>query len=291
NLVDNLINIKSMAKLFDLNNEVLADLTKGRSFEKVPGVDYYIVAGSQTYNFNLGFFSVTSAQLFDILDINDGIITTQSASFVGGEFIADACADYFEVKLTHTELIDASIPRRVIARIISEDKIIENPDYAYLGYNQYVDLKTDNCDADEYYIVVGKRISELETPGVLYCSCGNGVCGEGETPDTCPQDCMNLYALGSLCMFLPLMILLLLIILVALTSVYFVRKYVKKVESGNTWQGILWFFVFVTLLALLMLWFMCKLLPLVSWIVLILVGVALFIDLAMPRFKELAKEQ
>jgi hypothetical protein len=36
---------------------------------------------------------------------------------------------------------------------------------------------------------------------------------------------------------------------------------------------------------------MCRMLPLVSWIVLILVGVALFIDLAMPRFKELAKEQ
>jgi len=276
NLVDEMINIKSMAKLFDVNAEVLDDLIKGRTFTMIPGVDYFVVVGSQSYEFNLGLFKVTAEQLFDLFDVNDGIITTKSASFVGGEFLDNACMNYFEVKLTHTELIDASIPRRIIERIISEEKARADPDAPYLGYNKYVDLIVEYCSPEEYFIVVGKKISELETPAPLLCNCGNGICGEDESPETCPQDCGGMYSLASFCMMMPLWILLLLFLLLVLTFMYVMRKRVKKQEVSHLWKGALIFLILLILLLLLLLYFICSAFPLISWgIWLFLAGVAI----------------
>ena len=281
-LFNELINVRSVAKVFDLNSEVIQDLVDGRQFLKIPGVKYYVIAGTLPYEFNLGFFTITTADIFELLGINDGIVTTDSASFVGGDFINDKCNDYFEIKLTHTDLIDGGIPRRIIARIISEDKADIDPEGAYLGYNKYVDLLVDHCNPEEYFIVVGRPISELETPAPMLCSCGNGVCGEDETPDTCPQDCIGLYSLASVCMTLPLGILLLLLLLVVLTFVYLIRKRVQKKQVGPVWKTGLWFLILLIAVLLIILWFICRVLPLLNWIILILVAIVLIVDALIP---------
>jgi hypothetical protein len=288
NLFDELLNMRSVAKAFNLNSEVIDDLVEGRQFTRVDGVKYYVIAGTESYSFNLGFFSLTAADVFELLGINDGIVTTDSASYVGGQYINEICKDYFEIKLTHTELIDDAIPRRIIARIIAAEKALENPDIAYLGYNKYVNLLVDRCDPAEYFIIVGKRISELETPAPLNCNCGNGVCGEGETADNCPQDCKGISL--ALCMWLPLLLLLLLLLLVLLTFIYLIRKRVQKKEVGPMWKTGLWFLILLILLILILIWFICAYWHWLNWLVLLIVVVVLIIDTLVP-FEPKKKEK
>ncbi|MBW3002722.1 alpha/beta fold hydrolase [Candidatus Woesearchaeota archaeon] len=287
-LFDELLNMKSVARTFNLNSDVIDDLVEGRQFTRVDGVKYYVIAGTESYAFNLGFFSVTAADVFELLGINDGIVTTDSASFVGGEYINEICKDYFEIKLTHTELIDGVIPRRIIARIIASEKALENPDVAYLGYNKYVDLLVDKCDPAEYFIIVGKRITELETPAPLNCNCGNGVCGEGENVDNCPQDCAGISLL--LCLWLPLLLLLLLLLLVLLTFIYLIRKRVQKKDVGPVWKTLLWFLILLILLILILLWFICAYWHWLNWVVVILAAIVLALDALVP-FEPKKKEK
>ena len=286
NLVDSLINIKSIAKLFDTNAEVLENLVSGRVFTTVPGVKYYAIAGSESYQFNLGMFQVTAEQLFGLLDVNDGIITTKSASFVGGKFLDNACMNYFEIKLTHTELIDAAIPRRIIARIISEEDAGANPDFAYLGYNKYVDLIVDYCSPEEYFILLGRKMPELERPAPLNCNCGNGVCGEGETYDNCPQDCASVFSLASFCMILPFWIILLMLLLAILTMVYIIRKRAQKKETSPVWKTALWFLILLIVILLLLLLFICKYIPWWYWLILLIIALAIIIDSLVPCEKK-----
>jgi pimeloyl-ACP methyl ester carboxylesterase len=288
NLFDELLNMRSVAKVFNLNSEVVDDLVEGRQFSRVDGIKYYVIAGTESYEFNLGLFSITAADVFELLGINDGIVTTDSASFVGGEYINEICRDYFEIKLTHTELIDDAIPRRIIARIIASEKALENPDVAYLGYNKYVNLLVDRCNPEEYFIIVGKRITELETPAPLNCNCGNGVCGEGETADNCPQDCKGISL--ALCMWLPLLLLLLLLLLVVLTFVYLIRKRVQKKKVSTVWKTMLWFLILLILLILILLWFICAYWHWLNWVVVILAALVIGLDSLIP-FEPRKKEK
>ncbi|MBD3303566.1 alpha/beta fold hydrolase, partial [Candidatus Woesearchaeota archaeon] len=280
NLFDELLNLRSVAKVFNLNSEVVDDLVEGRQFSRVDGVKYYVIAGTESYEFNLGLFSITAGDVFELLGINDGIVTTDSASFVGGEHINEICRDYFEIKLTHTELIDDSMPRRIIARIIASEKALENPDVAYLGYNKYVNLLVDRCNPEEYFVIVGKRMTELETPAPLNCNCGNGVCGEGENADNCPQDCKGISL--ALCMWLPLLLLLLLLLLVLMTFIYLIRKRVQKKEVGAVWKTILWFLILLILLILILLWFICAYWHWLNWVVVILAALVIGLDSLIP---------
>lgn len=258
----------------------------GRVFTTVPGVKYYAIAGSESYQFNLGMFQVTAEQLFGLLDVNDGIITTKSASFVGGKFLDNACMNYFEIKLTHTELIDAAIPRRIIARIISEEDAGANPDFAYLGYNKYVDLIVDYCSPEEYFILLGRKMPELERPAPLNCNCGNGVCGEGETYDNCPQDCASVFSIASFCMILPFWIILLMLLLAILTMVYIIRKRAQKKETSPVWKTALWFLILLIVILLLLLLFICKYIPWWYWLILLIIALAIIIDSLVPCEKK-----
>jgi len=161
-------------------------------------VQYYVIAGTRPYEFNLGLFTLTTEQLLGVIDENDGIITAVSAQHIGEDrFIDNTCDNYFEVNLTHTDLIDHPIPRRVMARIITEDIAIKEHEKAVIGYNQYLRVKIPQCSEKEVYVVVGKRIDPLAAKSVLDCGCGNNVCGIDESIETCPQDCAQISMLSS----------------------------------------------------------------------------------------------
>ncbi len=185
NLFKNLVN-KEKGALFNPKSRLIEDLVKGIITPRVPGIDYKVIAGTKTYGFNLLFFKLTTEKLAELYEKNDGLITVKSAQHIGDKYIDNQCEDYWEMNLTHTELIDDPIARKVIERIISEDVSID--DTAILGHNRYFDLSVEGSSEDTY-IVIGKKVKVELLPDETGCGCGNGFCGEGEDEINCPSDC------------------------------------------------------------------------------------------------------
>jgi Flp pilus assembly pilin Flp len=178
---------------------------------------------------------------------NDGIISIYSARTVGDRQITDACEHYYEVPRTHTDLLDDWLPRRVMQRALFREDAAAEPGRAIAGYNKFVRVTDPECTPGTL-VVVGKPISESATADPLNCKCGDGVCGEGETAENCPQDCVAGYKYSYLCRVLPWLIGPLVALLVLLTSVY-VYNAIKKHERG---AGAVWITVLAALVALLL---------------------------------------
>ncbi|MEM4242750.1 MAG: hypothetical protein QXM31_02520, partial [Candidatus Woesearchaeota archaeon] len=191
-----LLNVKSAAMLFSMDSPMLMQAVEGRQVERVPGIQYFVLAGRQPYKFTMSLFRYNNTYL-----PNDGIITTASARTVGGREIANMCIDYFEAPLTHTDLVDSQIARRVMERLVLRDIARNNPDIAIAGYNKFVNIAAA-CKPGTY-VVVGKRISEDAAADPLNCNCGNGVCGEGEDETNCPSDCAVRIGAFYLCRISP----------------------------------------------------------------------------------------
>ncbi len=187
NTVRYLINDKTGPPLFNLNSGVMSTLIKGIITPQVPDTDYYVIAGTKTYEFNLLFFRITTEKIAKLYEKNDGIITVKSAQHIGDEYINNQCEDYWELNLSHTELIKDPVVRKIVERIISEN--MSEKDTAILGHNKYFDLSVkDNLPTDNY-VIIGKKIREELVIDETECKCGNGYCGEGEDEISCPSDC------------------------------------------------------------------------------------------------------
>jgi hypothetical protein len=172
--------------LFNPNAPVMDDLVNGLITPRVSGIDYYVIAGTKPYGFNLLFFEMSTEELVDH-EKNDGIITVKSAQRVGDGYINNQCENYWELNLSHTELIKHPIARKVIGKIITEDMSTTNS--ALFGHNKYFDISVDDCSADDNFIIIGKEVKEEWVFDEAGCSCGNDYCGEGEDELSCTSDC------------------------------------------------------------------------------------------------------
>jgi len=186
NLFKSLINEEGSI-LFNPNNPSIEYMVKGMITARVPGIEYRVIAGTEPYGFNLLFFDVTTEKLAKVYEKNDGIITVKSAQHVGGGYIDDMCKNYWELNVTHTDLIDDPLARKVIGKIISEG--ISQEGAAVLGRNRYFDLSVRDCSSEDRYVVIGRKVREEEVLDETMCNCGNGYCGEGEDSVNCPTDC------------------------------------------------------------------------------------------------------
>jgi pimeloyl-ACP methyl ester carboxylesterase len=200
NLFRNLINLKSRYNVFNLYGKGAKEVVNGKIIPRVPGIEYYVVAGTRPYDFNLGFFKKTIGGIF--YEPNDGIINVKSAQNVGGEYINNKCENYWEINTTHTELIDNVLSRRIIERIVAKEIIEESlEEEVVMGYNQYFEMSIFNCNPKDKYVIIGKKIERGKLYDPTGCSCGNGVCGIGENRFNCPSDCARLVSLSD--MFSP----------------------------------------------------------------------------------------
>ncbi len=188
NFFKNLVSQQGVTVAGGASRELLKELEKGRAAPEVPGIKYYVLAGTRPYEFNVGLFTVKAEDILTLVGKNDGITTVPSAQMVGGRQVNNSCEDYFEMNLTHTDLTDHPISRKVMARIITED-IKQQKERGVVGYNQYLRVEIPQCQMGETFVVVGKKIDPLAAKSVLGCGCGNGVCGVDESEESCPQDC------------------------------------------------------------------------------------------------------
>ncbi|HLF54748.1 MAG TPA: alpha/beta hydrolase, partial [Candidatus Nanoarchaeia archaeon] len=202
NLFAQLVAMKIPSTQFNPDSPLIKDAVNGREIPPVPGIRYYVLAGTKPLLFNLGFFTVSTEPLLNLYTPNDGMITTQSAYTLGEEAFNDPCDNYFEVNLDHLELNDHELARLIIQQLINRQFHDADPDKAYPGYSKYVNFKGDGWEVDDIYLIVGKELNEAQRPAVLDCACGNGVCGEGENVINCPTDCFST-GYNSFCIIAP----------------------------------------------------------------------------------------
>ncbi|MCK4522215.1 MAG: hypothetical protein KAU20_06580, partial [Nanoarchaeota archaeon] len=186
NLFVKMVNEETEYPLFNINSRVMDDLVKGVITPRIPGVDYYVIAGTRIDEVNMLFFKVSKEKLFGEYEKADGILTTKSAQHVGDGYINDKCSNYWEINLTHGELVSHPVARKVIENIIAKDILkIET----LLGNSRYFELNIGSCDSEDTYVLIGKKIREEEIEDATFCRCGNGYCGIGENAYNCPEDC------------------------------------------------------------------------------------------------------
>jgi hypothetical protein len=172
-------------EVFNINENFVKDLTEGRIVERVPGIDYYVIAGIGIYK--EGLVGLISKKVDPDVEF-DGIVSTKSAQNIGGKYVNDMCENYWEVGMTHMELIDDPASRQIIGNIISEEVLEERK--ALLGKNRYYKIMVDECSPDTYYLAVGRRLVE-KGEEIAGCECGDGLCKGYENMFNCPSDCAN----------------------------------------------------------------------------------------------------
>ena len=229
NLFNELINEESDNPVFSINSQSIDDLIKGRIIPRVPDIDYYVIAGTREFSIKIPFFDDTS-DLFEG-ETSDGVVTTESASHIGDSYIANKCENYWEIHLTHNDLIGDPLARKVIENIIAKE-ILKTE--SLLGKSNYYELDIENCDSAETYVVIGKEILLEEVEDVSFCNCGNGVCGVGEDAFNCPEDCAfflsDIKDKGTLLIlgYVVLILIMLILSIKAIKYVYIIHYLEKK---------------------------------------------------------------
>ncbi len=273
--------------IFNLDSAVVKDLTEGMQRRRLEHVEYFVIAGTQPYEFNLGFYTVKTAQWANFTLPNDGVTTTIGAQHVGGLYINDTCKNYYELNLTHTDLLYHPLARRVLSRIIAKDVEAEEP---LLGFNQYLRLRVNNCKSSERIVVIGRKLSEQEVQAPVQCNCGNGVCGMGEDDLSCPVDCaVGLRTKENICLLLPPAVYVLLILNSLVVGGYLLDKYLyrhtRKLEMRKASVGL----VGATLTVNIVQNVLCKSPLVATYFVLVLLGALLGLDAFVSHLKRLHK--
>lgn len=218
NLLGYLMNLKSEYKAFNPSGVAIQELIRGMITPRVPGINYYVIAGTNPLEFNLPFFRLSTGGVFAEYEKNDGIISTKSAQHVGEGYINDLCENYWEINVTHTDLIDHPLARQLIEKVVSEELLKQKEQVSLLGANNFFRLELDDCSPDDRFIIIGKKISPEEVYDETGCSCGNGVCGFGEDKLSCPSDCIKIKRKESIIPILPNIIIVVIVLLVSFVS-------------------------------------------------------------------------
>lgn len=211
NLFQYYVNYKTEQGIFSPKSPVVQQLVEGLITPRVPGINYYVLAGTKPLQFNLLFFKATTDELLEFFEKNDGLIDVKSAQRIGDAYVSNQCENYWEINVTHTDLIDNEVSRQIIERLIAEELLSNTQQVALLGNNKYFEFSIDDCSPEDRYIVIGKPIPEEEALDVSGCSCGNGYCGIGENVYNCPSDCLRLLSKENIFKLRSLFFLLLLI--------------------------------------------------------------------------------
>ena len=191
NLFKSLINKKGSFNVFNYYSNTIREVVNGIITPRVPGISYYVVAGTKPYEFNQVFFGKSG---FREEVANDGVVSVRSAQHVGEGYIDNQCGNYFEVNVSHSELIDNPYSRQIIEKIVSSEILGKEEEASLLGQNNYFDMKVVACSPLDKFVVVGREAPYEKIQDPSGCSCGNGYCGFGEDESNCPSDCGNVFA-------------------------------------------------------------------------------------------------
>ncbi|MBI4139333.1 alpha/beta hydrolase [Candidatus Woesearchaeota archaeon] len=216
---------------FVLNDQTLKQLATGKTIPRVKGVKYEVIVGTAPYSFTNSLFKELKGE-------NDGVVTTTSAQTIGGEPVNNMCKDYYEIKLTHTELNDNPLIAKLIMRSINDDHSEQRREETIAGYTNYYSLTINKCSPDTTYTIIGEPILPEEAYDPTNCACGNGYCGVGEDESTCPKDCAVIKRESATCtIIIPAVLYLLLSALLVLTLTSLIKTMLKKETMRTVIKG------------------------------------------------------
>ena len=230
NLFQYYVNYKTEQGIFNPKSNVVKQLVQGLITPRVTDIDYYVLAGTKPLEFNLLFFKTSTEELFDFFEKNDGLIDVKSAQRIGDSYLNDQCQDYWEINVTHTDLIDNPVSRQIIEKLIAEELLTTTQQVSLLGNNQYFEFRIDSCNPEERYIVIGKELREEEIRDATGCSCGNGYCGIGEDRFNCPSDCLRFFSPEHASKLRPYLLMLVALPLIA-TIIHYRQSRKKREEE------------------------------------------------------------
>lgn len=164
-------------------------LQEKRYIPRVPGVEYFVIAGTKQPEQGL---SMVVADLVGGGTEGDGLVSTKSAQYVGGEYLNNQCENYWEVAADHFELLEHPSSRKVIGQLISSDMSRYVKGAGLLGRQQYFALADAECSPSDRYLLIGKKVEPEKAPDITGCGCGNGYCGVDEDEVSCPTDCATI---------------------------------------------------------------------------------------------------
>ncbi|MBI4145115.1 right-handed parallel beta-helix repeat-containing protein [Candidatus Woesearchaeota archaeon] len=252
NLFESLINQRTIAKAFNINSNLVQAAVTGREIARVPGIDYQVIAGTRPYAFNVDVLRGVKS---------DGLIATDSAQKVGQDRINDACSDYYEINLTHTELLDNDVGVRVVERIITSDIGESTPDQVLVGQNKYVTFTVADCRPGDQYAVIGNTLRKEERYDPSGCACGNGWCGEGEDASGCPADCATIFTVESFCVGSNVLAYLILITVAIIALTFLIQHYLRKRQMSLRWLHVGAAAALVSLIVIILLIAVCRTYP------------------------------
>jgi len=284
NLLNSWVNDETKASLFvDPRAPVIQELSQGAITPQVPSVRYYVIAGTRPLEFDFIFFKLKTDRIFKQDLKNDGLVTVKSAQRIGDTYIDNLCGNYWEVYLNHPELIDAPLGRRIIGKVLAEN-IFEEESSILSGF-EYLKFTVNRCTTNDYYIVIGKPLVEGAAEDPTLCTCGNGVCGEGEDAYNCPADC-GLQA--NLCRYSLLPILLFLLWCMIVSAWYTYKRYYSEKQISKQWIVVITILTVIIIVLTLQYLLMCKT---GLWIfILILLAFILITFVLVPWYMERRKK-
>ncbi|MBT4824210.1 hypothetical protein HN695_04395 [Candidatus Woesearchaeota archaeon] len=187
-LFQRIINLKVEDEMFNVEGDIVDQVSKGIITERVPGIKYYVIAGDLPYAFSSVFFEQQIGKE-TIMEPNDGLVSVKSAQNVGGEYVNESCIDFWKLKLTHTELLKNPIGRKLIEKVISEEVTDDDKIKSTMGKSQFYQFHISECSEEDKYVVLGKKLDEREILDPTGCKCGDGYCAAFEDYEDCPEDC------------------------------------------------------------------------------------------------------
>ena len=218
---------------FSLSDDTLRQLATGKTIPRVRSVQYEVITGTTPFSFTKTLFP-------DIKTKNDGIVTALSAQAVGGEKVDNLCRDYYETPLTHLELNDNALISKLVMRSINEYNSKQEKEETIAGYTNYYDVTINTCNPKAVYTLIGKPITREEAYDPTGCSCGNNVCGEGETESNCPLDCANIQRQSLTCtLIIPSIVYILVFLLTVFTITALLKTIFKKETRKTIIKGII----------------------------------------------------
>ena len=186
NAVENLVNT---------NSPIMQVLLKGESIPRVPGIDYLVIAGTKPKE-------LFTQGLFKEGEKNDGIVSVDSATYVGGDYINNLCNNYWEVATTHTDILKNPVARKIIEQIVAKQIAESVGQDNLVGLTSYYAIDDSQCDRDSTYVFIGEEITKEKQYDETGCACGNGYCGVGENEMNCPGDCAAFFRAENFCIIL-----------------------------------------------------------------------------------------
>ena len=183
---------RTLFRIFNIESKSILDLKNHLNTPRVDHIEYNVVAGTETFVFELGPATIRTDELIGLSGDNDGLLSTKDARTIGGGEITARCENYWELDLTHTQLDESFKARQLVGNIITRRLGIENTE---LGGVKYIKVFIPSCETGDHVAISGVPFTgtlsaeEACLQSVRAPSCSDNKKNQNERSADCGGNC------------------------------------------------------------------------------------------------------